>query len=299
MARKHSSILLPGLLIFTLLLIRPLPLRALEVPALNHRVNDYADMLSPATIKQLESSLASFEAKQSTQLVVLTIPSLEGDNLEDFSIRVAKKWKIGQKGLDNGAILLIVRKERKIRIEVGYGLEGKLTDLMAGRIIRNVITPYFKSGNFDQGVLAGVSAMMDVVRGEFSAADLKKATAPQKTIDLHGFLIILLFGIFFIGKAFGRHKVLAAGAGGFLASLLGLLFFGLKLMIIAALFPIGLVGGLITSVFASSFFSGRGPGSGGGFWMSGGGFGGGGFGGGGGFSGGGGGFGGGGASGGW
>ena len=89
-------------------------------------------------------------------MAVESIPSLEGEVLEEFSIKVADQWKIGQKDFDNGAILLVAQKDRKLRIEVGYGLEGSLTDLMAGRIIRNVIVPQFKTRNFDQGIIDGV-----------------------------------------------------------------------------------------------------------------------------------------------
>ncbi|MDH3828258.1 MAG: TPM domain-containing protein [Desulfobacterales bacterium] len=105
---------------------------ALEVPALRTRVNDHAGMLSAATRQQLEDILSRLEQTDSTQIVVLTIPSLGGEVLEEFSLKVAEKWQIGQKGFDNGAILLIAKNDRKLRIEVGYGLEGSLTDLMAG-----------------------------------------------------------------------------------------------------------------------------------------------------------------------
>ena len=142
---------------------------ALDVPALKGRVNDYANMISPATVHQLDAVLGQLERTDSTQIVVLTIPSLEGDSIEDFSIRVADKWKIGQKGKDNGAILIISKNDRKIRIESGYGLEGSLTDLISGRIIRNVIVPYFKRGDFDTGISSGVLAMIQAVKGEYKA----------------------------------------------------------------------------------------------------------------------------------
>ena len=100
---------------------------------------------------------------------MLTVPSLAGDSLEDFSMRVAERWKIGRKGFDNGVILVVARDDRKVRIEVGYGLEGRLTDLTAGRIIRDRIVPEFRAGRFDQGVLNGVTAIAEVVRGEFQA----------------------------------------------------------------------------------------------------------------------------------
>ena len=150
-------------------LLTAIPARALDVPPLKGRVNDYAGMLSPSTRDTLNRMLAGFEQHESTQIVVLTIPSLKGDSLDGFSIRVAEKWKIGQSGKDNGVILLISRDDRKIRIEVGYGLEGRLTDLVSGRIIRNIIVPEFRQGNFDQGVMNGVTAIMAVVKGEFHA----------------------------------------------------------------------------------------------------------------------------------
>ncbi len=124
-------------------------------------------MLSQGTVLKLDQFLQNFEKTDSTQIVVLTVPSLEGEPLEDYSIQVAQAWGIGQKGKDNGALLLIAKKEHKIRIEVGYGLEGRLTDLISGRIVDNVIEPRFKAGDFDGGVVAGVAAMAQAVRGEY------------------------------------------------------------------------------------------------------------------------------------
>lgn len=279
-----------------LLLLATANLHGLEVPALEGRVNDYAGILSPSTIEQLEGSLKSFEQDQSTQIVVVTIPSLENDSLEEFSIRLAEQWQIGQKGLDNGAILLVAKNERRIRIEVGYGLEGSLTDLTSGRIIRNVIVPYFKKGDFDQGVMSGVSAMMDAVRGEFSAAGKPDSTISRS--DPGGLLFMLMAGLFIIGKVLGRNKILAGTVGGVMASVIGLMALGPRWLVVLLLFPVGFVGGLIASSFASSTISSGRRRRTGGYWGTGGGFdGGGGFSGG--FGGGGGGFGGGGASGGW
>ncbi len=286
------------LLLLLVLLLPAAPVAALEVPPLKARVNDYASMLSPSTVAQLEGSLKSFETEESTQIVVLTIPSLEGESLEEFSIRVADKWKIGHKGLDNGAILLIAREERKLRIEVGYGLEGKLTDLVSGRIIRNIITPRFKQGEFDQGVIDGTYAMMAAVRGEFSAVETKgQAGAPA---GFEGFLIMLFVVMVFIGRALRRHRPIAAGVGGLAAPLLGFLMLGAKWLFLLALIPIGIFGALFASLFAVSTGSGMRGRRSSRYWGGPGGFGGGSTGGfGGGFSGGGGGFGGGGASGGW
>jgi uncharacterized protein len=276
---------------------------ALPVPALKGRINDYAGLLSSATAQQLDAGLAQLEATDSTQIVVLTVPSLEGDSLEDFSIRVVEKWQIGQKGKDNGALLLVSKNDRKIRIEVGYGLEGKLTDLVSGRIVRNIIVPQFKMGRYDQGIIDGVSAMAGVVRGEYTAP-----ATPRRSRGRRGGspgVVGLLALIFFINMLSRINRGVGAAAGGVLAPIAGALFLNLGLLGILSLVPIGAAGGFLMGLMGGpvSFgrsMSGRSTSSRhGGYW--GGGFGGGGFGGGGfgGFSGGGGGFGGGGASGGW
>ena len=271
------------------------PALALEVPPLTGRINDTAHLLSPGSIRLLEHSLQVLEQNESTQIVVLTIPTLAGASLEEYSLQVVETWKIGQKNLDNGALLLIAVDDRKIRIETGYGLEGRLTDLVAGRIIRETITPAFRRGAFDQGVIDGVAAMIAAVKGEYT--DTSEATDRAKTKDPVGFVVFLFFGLLFIGNIFRWKKPLAAGVGGLFAPLLaGLLFSGLfGWLIIILLVPIGMLGAFVASILAGSAGVRR---SGGIFPGMGGGFGGG-FGGGGGFSGGGGGFGGGGASGGW
>ncbi|MBF0361672.1 MAG: TPM domain-containing protein [Oligoflexia bacterium] len=149
---------------------------AREIPELNGRINDYAQMLSTETKADLEMRLEELEKSDTTQLVFLSIPSLEGDSLEEFSIRVADKWKIGQKKIDNGVILLVAKNDRKVRIEVGKGLEGKLTDLIAGRIIRENIVPYFKRGNYQDGVVEGIKSIVQVVNGEYISKNSTSAT---------------------------------------------------------------------------------------------------------------------------
>jgi len=139
---------------------------ALEVPPLRGRVNDLAGLMSPIRARVLEERLASFEKETGHQIAVLTIHSLEGEDLEGFSIRVAETWKIGQKGFDNGAILLIARDDRKLRIEVGYGLEGVLSDALASRIIREIIVPRFHEGDYTSGIEAGMEAILKVTQGE-------------------------------------------------------------------------------------------------------------------------------------
>jgi uncharacterized protein len=139
---------------------------ALEVPVLKGRVNDYAGMLPAARARDLEERLRQFEAQTGHQIAVLTIPSLQGDDLEGFGIRVADAWKIGKKGFDNGVILLVVRDDRALRIETGYGLEGVLPDAITSRIIREVIVPRFRANDYAGGIEAGADAIMKVTRGE-------------------------------------------------------------------------------------------------------------------------------------
>ncbi len=273
---------------------------ALEVPALRGHVNDYAGLLSAQTVQELEAALTSFERSDSTQIVVLTIPTLEGENLEDFSIKVAEAWRIGQKKIDNGVILLVAKQEHKVRIEVGRGLEGKLTDLVSGRIIRGEIVPRFKAGDFDGGVSAGVSAIMAVVKGEYKAQPGDYGRAGRNAHPRHSiftFVIFLMVACIFLGS---MSRILGglAGAVG-LPIIAFFLFPGLALFLM-----IGLgVAGFLIGLFLTFLFGGGGRGGGffggGPFMWGGGGFGGFGGGGGGGFSGGGGDFGGGGASGDW
>ncbi|MBU0664905.1 MAG: TPM domain-containing protein [Proteobacteria bacterium] len=269
---------------------RPVP--ALEVPPLKGRVNDYAGILAPATARQLEAVLQNFETEESTQIVLLTVPSLDGASLEDFSLRVVEKWKPGQNKLDNGALLLIAKNDRKLRIEVGYGLEGKLTDLVSGRIIRDIITPRFKEGNFDQGVIDGISAMMAVVKGEFATTDSNRRQ--NRSGDPGAMLIFFLVIFSVLGRILARTPWLAAGVGAVFAPVFGALALSLGGLMLLALALLGFIGGLIaarmanaTGVSSHGYWGGSGgfsSGSSGGF---------------GGFSGGGGSFGGGGASGGW
>lgn len=145
-------------------------LQAKEVPPLRGHVNDTAGMLSSDTIRQIELKLTEHEKATSNQVVVLTVPSLEGEILEEYSVRVAHEWKLGQKDRDNGILLFISRDDRKIRIEVGYGLEGILPDAVCSRIIRNEIKPSFKKGDFDAGVKAGTDAILGTIKGEYTAA---------------------------------------------------------------------------------------------------------------------------------
>lgn len=219
---------------------------ALDVPPLKGRVNDYANMMSPGIRTQLETVLRDFEKSDSTQVVILTIDSLEGDTIDQFGIRVGETWKIGQKGKDNGVIFLVAKKDRKTRIEVGRGLEGKLTDLTAGRIIQLVINPQFKKGDFDAGFSSGVKAIIDATRGEFKAEGRGRDTGSKVNGGGGGimtalpFLIIGIIVIIFIGRM-SRYAGGAVGLAGF--PLIGF-FAGFSLLAIVIMGIIGVALGL-------------------------------------------------------
>jgi len=190
---SHASISLIALLF---LLVHATFLDALDVPPLKGRVNDYASLMPPAHAQALEQRLAEFESQTGHQIAVLTIPSLQGDALESFTIRVAESWKIGKKGFDNGVILFIAQNDRKLRIEVGYGLEGVLPDAIASRIIREVIVPRFRDGDFAGGVENGVEAIMKVTSGEplpVTAGATKRRS--NSSPPFGAFIILLLLAL--------------------------------------------------------------------------------------------------------
>ncbi|WP_246299000.1 TPM domain-containing protein [Desulfolutivibrio sulfodismutans] len=257
---------------------------SLDVPPLRGRVNDMAGILSPDTVTRLESALAAFEASDSTQVVVLTVPSLEGDTIEGFSIKTAQKWGIGQKGKDNGALLVVSKGDREVRIEVGRGLEGSLTDALSGRIIDHVIVPEFKKGDFNAGVEQGVEKIMAAVRGEYtgdgSAGGSSELDDETSSLIFGAVICLVLMSILRFLPALIR-----AGLGGVGMGILAFVVAsGITMTIVMALV------GVVLGILAPYIFRGGGTGGGGGFSGGGGG---------GGFSGGGGSFSGGGSSGKW
>jgi uncharacterized protein len=279
-------VLLPALI-----LVGSLTAMALDVPRLKGRVNDYANLLSPQTEQALESALAQLEQQDSTQIVVLTIPSLQGAGLEDYTLAVAEAWKIGQKKQDNGALFLVAKNDRKMRIEVGYGLEGRLTDLLTGRILDLEVRPLFRDGRFEEGIVAGTTSLIKAVKGEYKASPRSARQGTRRTRSSRGNgLIFLLFIMMMIGAA---NRKAGGVAGAVLLPLAVMLLVGPGLVLFL-LMPVGFLLGMGAP---SLLLSGRRGGYYGSGFRGGGGFGGGGFGGG--FSGGGGGFGGGGSSGSW
>lgn len=164
----------------------------LNVPTLTRYVTDQTNILTQTEIEDLEYRLKTYDDTTSNQIVVLIISTLEGEDLFDYSIQVAEKNKIGRKGKDNGILILVVKDERKIRIEVGYGLEGVVPDAVASSIIRNIIAPYFKAGNYYEGLRKGIETLQDAIAGTYQAE--------QKNGNNVGFLVaiaIILFMIIF------------------------------------------------------------------------------------------------------
>ncbi|MBV4509558.1 MULTISPECIES: TPM domain-containing protein [Pseudomonas] len=212
-------------------------------PALTGRVVDSAQMIDPAVREQLTQQLQALEQTSGDQLVVVTVPDLQGVPIEDYGYQLGRQWGIGQKGKDNGALLIVSRDDRQLRIEVGYGLEGVLTDAQSWVIINQVILPKFKAGNFSQGISDGVAAMIQVVGGEPLAVPAHVADA-NFAMDNPGFsigLFILLIGVLWLCNRMGLP-----------------------------------VGAILLAILNSSGRGGGGGGGGGGFRGGGGGFGGGG-----------------------
>jgi uncharacterized protein len=280
------------------------------VPPLTARVTDLTGTLTAQQQGAIEQKLAAFEARKGSQVAVLIVPTTQPEEIDQFSIRVVEQWKLGRakvngRKVDDGALLLVAKNDRRMRIEVGYGLEGALTDATSKRIIAETITPLFRQGDFYGGINAGLDQIIRVIDGEpLPEPDHRWRGGAQQIGNSLPFLIFVVFiGSIILRQLFGRGggALATGGATGVLAWLF------------SHVVPIALFAGGIAFLF--SLLAGRGGGNGwssaarragrggfGGFGgFGGGGFGGGGFGGGGGggFSGGGGGFGGGGASGGW
>lgn len=256
-------------LALALLLLAAIPLAALEVPPPPTRwVTDRAGLLGGTEADLLNAKLREFEQSSGAQFIVYTFPSLDGESVEDFTIRCAERWKVGQKKYDNGLILFVFAKEKVVRIETGYGLEGAVTDAISSRAIREYLAPHFQRGDYAAGLNAAADFLIATIRkGEAPVPPLQprgSRTAQESGEDISPFaiLVIVLVVFFILVPMLTRRR---SGCGGCMLPL---------------------------------FFSGGGTTFGGGGFSSGGGFGG--FsGGGGGFSGGGGSFGGGGATGGW
>jgi len=249
------------------------------IPALTARVTDLTGTLSVEQKAGLEQKLAAFEARQGTQVVLLMLPTTQPETIEQFGIRLFDAWKIGRKGIDDGALLIVAKDDRRLRIEVGYGLEGALNDATAKRIIAETITPSFKTGDFAGGVGAGIDAILKVVDGE--ALPQPPGRASAATGGKSGIGNIpegLLFGILIAVVVGG--SILRRLLGNLLGcAVVGGVTGGIGWLLVGGLF--GIIGGALAGIFLAVFgldivlsgmlSGGRGGGSRGGGGFSGGG----------------------------
>lgn len=194
-----------------------------DFPELTGRVVDRAEMLSPEVETRLTQMLQAHEQASTEQVVVVTLPDLQGFPIEDYGYQLGRHWGIGQKGEDNGALLIVAKDEREIRIEVGYGLEGRLTDAQSSVIINRVITPAFQKGDFQAGIMNGTAAMIQVLGGEPLAVPQGqpsgKGQEKPNLVIVGLFLLIMVSVVFFLGSRGGR-----GGRGG--AALVGAALLG-------------------------------------------------------------------------
>lgn len=216
------------LLVFAFVLLIASLGGASELPSLEARVTDTAAVLSANTRTQLEERLAGYEQKTGHQFAFVSIHSLEGDPIEDFSIRLAEKWRLGDENRDDGLILLVAKADRKMRIEVGYGLEGAVPDALAAQIIRHQLQPAFRRGDFDGGVTTAFSTLMKAAEGEAVSVEAPPPSPSMPgpfdgflgfaiwlTIVL-GFTSLLRFGLRGSpGSGTGRGYYGGIGGGGF------------------------------------------------------------------------------------
>jgi uncharacterized protein len=266
------------------------------VPQLKQRVTDLTSTLDAGQVRTLETKLATFEAGKGSQIAVLILPSTQPEAIDQFGIRVVEAWKLGRKGVDDGVLLLIAKDDHKLRIEVGYGLEGALNDATSKRIIAEVISPYFKRGDYYSGIDAGLSAIIKVIDGEpLPPPKQRPATQSSNDSNTLGQLLGAGFVIFIMGNIILRQLLGRLPSGLIIGGLIGALAWILLLSLTWAI-GVALLAFLLSLIFGApgggSSFPGWGIGGGG--WGGSGGSSGGGD-----FGGGGGGFGGGGASGDW
>ena len=255
---------------FLLLLFALSAWAQVAVPELSRRVTDLTATLDAAQVAALESKLAAFEAQQGSQIALLIVPTTQPEDIAQFGIRVAEQWKIGREKVDDGVILIVAKDDRKLRLEVGYGLEGAIPDAIAKRVIAETITPYFKAGDYYGGIDAGVQQLMRLIEGE----PLPPPSATGKGGDDGPFLMLIIGGIvagWLLSMLMSRPAaggIAALGSGAVGALLLGLTP---VLLFIAVFVFAGVASGFRHGGGWSSGGGGRGGGFGGGSWGGGGG----------------------------
>jgi uncharacterized protein len=267
---------LKALLLALFLCWAPAALAEVAVPPLVGRVVDQTNTLSSNDIDTLNQRIRSFEQRKGSQIAILIVPTTQPETIEQYSIRAAEAWKIGRKKIDDGALLVVAKNDHKLRIEVGYGLEGALTDVTARRVIDEVIVPRFKEGDFAGGISAGLTRMIGVIDGEPLPAPAPEAShGPNADWDaLSSFLPFSIFGALFIGgilRAILGSLLGSAVAGGVVAVIAW--FVVGSAVAAAAMGGLAFLIVLIASNFATAGSPGRGgySGSSSGGWSGGGG----------------------------
>jgi len=201
-----------------------------EIPELSHRVTDLTATLSIQQATALENRLAAFEAEKGSQIAILIVPTTQPEDIAQFGIRVAEAWKVGRKNVDDGVILIVAKEDRKLRLEVGYGLEGAIPDAIAKRVIAETITPFFKIGDYAGGIDAGVTQLMQLIEGETLPVP---DNVPSTRLNEGTFMFILFGGLI---AGFVLSAMMGRVMGGMLAGLgtgaVAALFFGLSFAVV-------------------------------------------------------------------
>jgi uncharacterized protein len=221
------------------------PVWAFDTPIYQNWVTDQANIYSPEFEEKLNNSISAFEEETGNEIAVLTISKLPEASIEEYGVEVFEKWGVGKEGEDNGVLVVIAKEDREMRIEVGYGLEGKITDSMAGRIIRDEMTPQFKLENYELGTLVAVEKIMGHVKGD--VVESANESVPPK--DFGKNIIVLILGFIFLtytASFLGRSREFVTG--GIIGFLIGLIFSGLIVGIVLGVF------GLILDLILSSNF---------------------------------------------
>ncbi|KKR91968.1 MAG: Beta-propeller domain-containing protein, methanol dehydrogenase [Candidatus Woesebacteria bacterium GW2011_GWA1_41_13b] len=244
-----------------LLFFFPLSVWAAALPSPTGHINDFASILTTEQKATLETGLVDYETKTSNEIAVLIIKSLDGQNIDDFGIKAFEEWKIGKKGKDNGVLLTIAIDDRKMRIDVGYGLEGQLTDSKSGDIIRNIISPEFKKGDYYSGITSGLLAIQEAIAGTYSSS-------PQTSSDVIFWIIMLWVGgsfLIYFCSFLARSK--SFWAGGVIGVIIGII----ASSVIAAVI-LGLLGLLLDWLLSKNYQKLKASGKKTTWWDSGGGF---------------------------
>jgi uncharacterized protein len=242
------------------------------IPPLKQRVTDLTSTLDASQIQTLETKLAAFEKAKGSQIAVLVLPTTQPEVIEQFAIRVVEAWKLGRKGVDDGVLLLVAKDDRKLRIEVGYGLEGALNDATAKRIVAEVISPAFKQGDFYGGIDAGVTSIIKVIDGEPLPPPASGGQAQGSDSDSLSNLLGIGFVIFMMGNIILRQMLGRLPSGLLVGGAIGAIAWFMLLSTGIAV-VVGVVAFVLSLMFGSSSGGSAMPvgwgGGGGGSWGSG------------------------------